>query len=299
MQQMSSGDRDMRVTRTNTLGIRVDAVAANDASFLLDTYHPLGKPGLFTFVNPASVVAARRDSDYRQQLIEFDAVLPDGIGMCWAVRLLHGLDAPRISFDTTSLAPEVFRRAQQQELTVALVGGRPGIAELGSRHLKRAFPGLPIVATLHGYGDHARTIHELRSRSPSIVICGMGCGPQEKFLLRLADAGWSGTGFTCGGYLDQLAHGLHYYPRWIDAANLRWVYRLIKEPRRLARRYGIDYTLFTLQLARALLSRSSNPHTGSHSVVAETPAKVGAGGVQENPNGDLTGYRAEPRSEAA
>jgi N-acetylglucosaminyldiphosphoundecaprenol N-acetyl-beta-D-mannosaminyltransferase len=82
----------------------------------------------------------------------------------------------------------------------------------------------------------------------------MGASIQERFLLRLVATGWSGFGFTCGGYLDQLVDGMHYYPRWVDAANLRWAYRLIREPRRLSRRYGMEYPYFAARLALSLLS---------------------------------------------
>jgi N-acetylglucosaminyldiphosphoundecaprenol N-acetyl-beta-D-mannosaminyltransferase len=244
----------MGMTRTSTLGIRVDAIEHSDLPRLVDWFARPTAPALFTFVNPASVILAERDPEYRRLLEEFDAVLPDGIGMCWAVRLVHGLPAARVSFDSTSLAPMVFRHAQRENLTVALVGGRPGVARRAADQLVRAFPTLPIVASLDGYGDHTRKIGELRALRPAVVITGMGALVQERFLLRLVATGWSGCGFTCGGYLDQLVDGMHYYPRWVDAANLRWAYRLIREPRRLSRRYGMEYPYFAARLALSLLS---------------------------------------------
>jgi len=249
----------MRLTRTNTLGIRADSMAASEIPQLLDIAPASARAVLFTFVNPASVVIGERDPGYRRLLDDFDAVLPDGIGMCWAIRLLHRLPAARVSFDTTSLAPLVFQRARRDGLTVALVGGRPGVAERSAQQLREAFPGLDIAAVFDGYGGHSRKIRELKALSPSVTICGMGAGAQERFLLGLAESGWSGLGFTCGGYLDQLAGGFRYYPGWVDAANLRWAYRLAREPRRLAKRYGVDYPVFATRLARALVSPAARP----------------------------------------
>jgi N-acetylglucosaminyldiphosphoundecaprenol N-acetyl-beta-D-mannosaminyltransferase len=260
----------MRIIRTNTLGIRVDAIADAEAtSLLLDAFSHSRRAALFTFVNPAAVAVARRKPHYRRLLDEFDAVLPDGIGMCWAMRLLHGVPATRVSFDTTSLAPLVFGRARQQALTVALIGGRPGVVQRAADQLDKAFPGIAITATLDGYGDHEAKIHELKTLSPSVVVCGMGTGAQEHFLVSLAAAGWSGLGFTCGGYLDQLANGLRYYPAWVDATNLRWVYRLMREPRRLARRYIVDYSYFTAHLGRALLSPREDAVSHEYQLHAE------------------------------
>jgi len=248
----------MGLIRTNTLGIRVDSIGDDGASRLLSDLTDAQRPVLFTFVNPASISAAKRNPRYPHWVDQFDAVLPDGIGMCWAIRLLHRLPAARVSFDSTSLAPEVFQWACRNGLTVALVGGRPGVSQRAADNLREAFPGLRIAAVFDGYGDPATKVGELRRLAPSIVICGMGVGAQERFLLDLAAAGWSGAGFTCGGYLDQLAGGLRYYPAWIDAANLRWAYRLARGPRRLARRYLVDYAYFAALLGRALLSQPQN-----------------------------------------
>lgn len=245
----------MYVIRTTTFGLPVDAiVGAAVFPQMLDWFCQRGVVRLFTFVNPGALAVARRVGDYPELLAAFDVVFPDGIGMCWAMRLLHGLRPARVSFDTTSLAPAVIKWAVKNRFTVGLVGGRPGVAQKAGDQLVKAYPELAISVTLDGFGDRMSKIAELRRRAPDIVICGMGAGEQERFLVSFAAAGWSGAAFTCGGYLDQLSEGLHYYPAWIDATNLRWAYRILREPRRLARRYLVDYALFAGCLGRAILS---------------------------------------------
>jgi len=80
----------------------------------------------------------------------------------------------------------------------------------------------------------------------------MGSLVQESFLLALMGSGWRGLGFTCGGFLDQLSNGFNYYPKLVNALNLRWAYRLAKDPRRLWRRYLLDYPVFAFGLCKAL-----------------------------------------------
>jgi N-acetylglucosaminyldiphosphoundecaprenol N-acetyl-beta-D-mannosaminyltransferase len=72
----------------------------------------------------------------------------------------------------------------------------------------------------------------------------MGAPLQERFLSQLAANGWTGIGLTCGGFLDQVVQGSDYYPGWVDRLNIRFLYRLGKEPRRLWRRYLVDYQVF-------------------------------------------------------
>lgn len=255
-----SSDRNPIIRRTETLGIPVHALASDRdvaADAALDAITAARQPTvLVTFANPGTAVSARHSASLRQNLGQFDLVLPDGIGMSLAVRWRHGCQASRVSFDTTSLAPRLFEHARRNRLSIALVGGRRGVAEVARKRIASQFPGIQIIGAFEGYGDAAATIRALCELDPRIVICGMGGGHQERFLLQLAHSGWSGLGFTCGGYLDQLRSGMTYYPRWIDAANLRWAYRLAREPRRLWRRYVIDYSRFALLLFADLASRS-------------------------------------------
>ena len=254
---------DVRVTETVGLPVHalLTANAEHAAEAALDLIDSIEQDTvLVTFANPGVVPLARRSAAFQQSLREFDLVLPDGIGMCAAMQWLHGLPAKRVSFDTTSLAPALFARARSRKLTIALVGGAPHVAEQASAQVVAHFPGIQIIATLDGYGDMAAKTSIIRQLRPDIVICGMGSGRQEVFLLELKRQGWRGWGFTCGGYFDQLVGGIAYYPRWIDAANLRWAYRLAREPGRLWRRYFIDYSHFGVLVCAARVRKPRQIH---------------------------------------
>ena len=240
------------LVRTHTLGIRADVASIETILSMLNETAKPRTAFLATFVNPSSVTLAKRNDNYRVSLEQFDLVAPDGFGMCVAIRWLHGLQAERISFDNTSLAPVLFDFASRRGLSVALVGAKPGVAEQAGQRIREHFPELRIVAALDGYGDVGDKIRRINELSADIVICGMGGNMQENFLLRLRDSQWPGYGFTCGGFLDQLLEGYLYYPIWVDSTGLRWAYRLLKEPRRLWRRYLIEYPQFGLRLFHAL-----------------------------------------------
>ncbi len=252
--------RDWDLQKTKTVGLPVHALLTADAGraadAVLDFVEAMAKDVvLVTFANPSAAPLARRSASFRRSLREFDIVLPDGIGLCMAMRWLHGLPAQRVSFDTTSLAPALFARARFRGLRIALVGGAPKVAEQARTQIAAHFPGIQIIAACDGYGDMAAKAVSVAELRPDIVICGMGSVRQEAFLLELKHQGWRGWGFTCGGYLDQLIGGIAYYPRWIDAANLRWAYRLLREPGRLWRRYLIDYPYFGVLVLGASLRK--------------------------------------------
>jgi N-acetylglucosaminyldiphosphoundecaprenol N-acetyl-beta-D-mannosaminyltransferase len=210
-------------------------------------------PRLVTFANPLSIHIARTDPVYRSNLARMDLVFSDGIALTLAARRVGAFRMQRVSFDSTSLAPPVWEFVRSHGMTVALVGGKPGVAGLAAQRIRTEYPGISILGSIDGFRPRDALVEYVRVLNPSVLICGMGAPHQEAFLTALADAGWTGTGFTCGGYLDQLGIRFHFYPALIDRCNLRWLYRLVCEPRRLGYRYTVEYGAFWRLLGGELI----------------------------------------------
>jgi len=182
----------------------------------------------------------------------------DGVSLS----ILHGVftskKVRRISFDDTSIAPVVFKECVRVGARVAIVGSAPGVARRASDYLAAKYRGLEVVEVYDGYfSGSSREAVILALVDCDVVVCGMGAPLQEGLLLDLRAAGWDGVGFTCGGYLDQLVDsgGGEYYPILIDKLQLRWAYRIWREPRRLLGRYAFHYPVGILYLIRDSLSK--------------------------------------------
>jgi N-acetylglucosaminyldiphosphoundecaprenol N-acetyl-beta-D-mannosaminyltransferase len=211
---------------------------------------------LITFVNPLACAIARQDASYPAALHEFDWILCDGIGMTVAAHRLLGIRLNRAAFDHTSLAGPVLHWARANSRKLVLVGGEPLVAEKAAETMRREVPGLDIEMTFSGYPPGLTEAFDFLVRNPGrLVICGMGAPRQEQFLLSLKRAGWQGAGFTCGGFLDQIGSGMRYYPAWINRLNLRFVYRLYREPARLWKRYFVEYQVFIRMFLHELVTR--------------------------------------------
>jgi len=201
-----------------------------------------------TFCNPLSVRIAR-DGRLLDDLAGFDHVYADGMLLASLASRLRGVAVPRISFDGNSLAPAVLREAAARDAGMALVGGREGVAGCAAITLAREF-GNRLAYARHGYftssQEIASAIAALRASGAGLAVVGMGGGEQERFIRALRDSGWHGVAISCGGYLDQLAGGdrVRYYPRWVNALNLRAPWRVLHEPGRLLPRYLRDYQPF-------------------------------------------------------
>lgn len=212
------------------------------------------RPRLVTFVNPLGLRIAKNDANYELNLKAMDLVFCDGIALALAARRFVGYPIERISFDSTSIAPGVFEYVRANRLSVAFVGGRPQVADIAAERIRAAYPGISIVGTFDGFGPQELLVEQVQALSPDVVVCGMGAPRQEAFLVALARAGWAGVGFTCGGYFDHLGDRFQFYPALIDRYDLRWLYRLAREPKRIGYRCIVEYGPFWRSVGRELLA---------------------------------------------
>lgn len=244
--------------RVNLLGIPLDVgVSIGQVCQMLAEKK---KACLVTFVNPAAWQMAEARPEYLPSLEQMTLILPDGEGVAFGCRTLMEEDCQRISFDMSSLADPFFKTAVEKGLSIMLVGGQPGVDETVQVKLHDNYPDLKILGTSHGYGDFGQKIEGILAKSPDAVIVGMGAPRQEAFLVALRDAGYKGMAITCGGFFDQYLASDPYYPKWVDQWNLRFVWRFYKEPRRLWRRYLIDYQLFVKRMVCALFEKYKAQH---------------------------------------
>ncbi len=204
-------------------------------------------------VHPHALNLAAFDRGLAALLAHADLVLPDGIGVRIAARLL-GV-AMRHNLNGTDLLPLLCREAALRRTPMILIGARDGVAERCAENLCRTHAGLRIPFVHQGYLDDsesARVCERLRSHGPSLVLVGMGTPVQERWVWRwLRDLEGSRV-LTVGGLFDFFAGNVPRAPVAWRELGLEWLWRLQQEPRRLARRYLIGNPLF---LALALAQR--------------------------------------------
>ena len=194
---------------------------------------------LITFLNPYSYLLFRKNLPLFSKL---DIIYIDGILLIFLLRLFS-IRSYRFSFDMTSLAPLVFEDAINHNKKIYFVGSKQEeILEFIDK-IKKEYPQLNVIGFRNGYFNEQtkkESIEEIFLLQPDIVISGMGTPFQEQFILDLKEAGWNGTGYTCGGFFHQTAKNITYYPKIFDTLHLRWLYRIYDEPK-LLRRYIVLY----------------------------------------------------------
>ena len=197
------------------------------------------------FLNPYSYLKIRRD---KSVLNYVDNIYVDGIALIKILKIFKINNVKRYSFDYTSIAELVFKKGRDEKKKIAIIGSTKENVYSFTEHLKMKYEGINVTYFHEGFfEDEEEKIKVINNTlKADIVICGMGTPLQEKFMKDLRINGFTGSGYTCGGFIHQTAStGGEYYPKIFNRLNIRFIYRMYDEPK-LIKRYLMDYPLFLI-----------------------------------------------------
>lgn len=216
----------------------VETITESAANYPNITFNRKG--AVYTCVNPFSYHIVRKN---RELYDSMDGLYVDGMLMCKMIKWLWKKRIPRLSFDMSGMAVDLFARLNSNKETVYFIGAKQEELEATIRQIKASYPKINIAGYRNGYfllKEHRDSeLQKIVTTDPDFVIVGMGSPIQEQFAIDLKEAGYKGIVFTCGGFLHQTAAGIKYYPDWINKYNLRAFYRLYKEKGLAKRLYNV------------------------------------------------------------
>jgi N-acetylglucosaminyldiphosphoundecaprenol N-acetyl-beta-D-mannosaminyltransferase len=219
----------------------MDAVTFDGALDAAEALVAAGAGGAVYTPNVDHVVTAEDDLAFRQAYADCSLSLADGQPLVWSARLLGTPVPAKVS--GSDLVWPLMERAARGSWRVYLLGGDPGVAEAAAARFVREL-GATIVGTdaarirLDAPAEEADAIvARIRAARPALVLVALGAPKQERWIhqvrARLQPAVLVGVGAS----LDFVAGTVRRAPRWMSRLSLEWLYRLVKEPRRLAHRY--------------------------------------------------------------
>ncbi|MGW8482196.1 WecB/TagA/CpsF family glycosyltransferase [Microbacterium sp. NPDC055903] len=194
---------------------------------------------------------ARKDASFRS-LLARSTNYADGQSVVWAARILGGELPERLA--TTDLAEPILRAAADAGIPAYFFGAADGVAEAAAERLRARIPGLEL-RTHHGYVKDAgvdAVLDDIAGHRTGILFVGMGDPAQQLWVDAHRDR-LPPAVLTCGGLFDWLSGSNRRAPSWMIKAGLEWLWRLMIEPRRLARRYLLGNPSFMLAVARQKL----------------------------------------------
>jgi N-acetylglucosaminyldiphosphoundecaprenol N-acetyl-beta-D-mannosaminyltransferase len=226
-----------------------------------------------TYLNPDYARKAFKSKRLREDINRFDIVLVDGNGIR-IVTPLFGFVVPE-RLDADSVAPQVFEMLGRLGARVYLFGCGPGVADTAADKILDAYPGLAVAGTEHGYHDvlrghplhiddedSARIVEKINTSGADILLVSLPTPLQQAWVSTYGPSLDVPIVMAAGSYLDHVAdsQALRWYPRWADSFRLNWFYRLRCEPKRLWRRYSIEFLQYLVMVIafRLRLAQPSN-----------------------------------------
>jgi N-acetylglucosaminyldiphosphoundecaprenol N-acetyl-beta-D-mannosaminyltransferase len=209
---------------------------------------------LINTINAYSFIVAQKDSEFYKALLQSDMLIPDGIGIVYAFQFLYGIKIEKIA--GYNLFIYELGLLNQTGGKCFFLGSSERVLSLIVQRVAKEYPNVrfstysPPYKPVFSDDDNNAMIDAVNAFSPDVLFVGMTAPKQEK---------WAATHFErlnvkhigcIGATFDFYAGTMERAPKWIIRINLEWLYRLVKEPKRMWRRYLLGNPKFTFLILR-------------------------------------------------
>lgn len=222
---------------------------------------------LINTVNAHSFNTAKKDQLFAEALTNGDVLIPDGVSIVKACKWIKAKSQPKeriagwdlFSFEMEKLEreSEELRTKSEESKIVMFMGSSQKVLDLIVKRAAEVYPLLKVVTYSPPYKpefsdeDNKAIIDAINAANPDLLWIGMTAPKQEKWTY----SHWNELNIHChvgtiGAVFDFFAGTVERAPIWWQEHGLEWLYRLIKEPKRMWRRYIIGNSLFLWNMVK-------------------------------------------------
>ena len=232
--------------RVRILGVEVDLVRPEEMLLFVSRSIEAGERTIIANHNLHSLSLVRRNPQMASFYRRADLIELDSQPMIAWGRLTGRPTRPFHRCTYLDWRDLFWSTAVKQGWRIFYLGGAPGVAETGAAALRQAWPELKLQVR-DGFfdarpdsADAMGVLDEIRSYAPNVLLVGMGMPRQEIWIDLNADRLGPCVIFSVGAAMDYEAGVQAAAPRWMGRAGMEWLYRLVRDPARLAHRYLVE-----------------------------------------------------------
>lgn len=224
---------------------------------------------LINTINAHSYNTARKDSLFAEALTNGDVLLPDGVSIVMACKWIKAKSLPKeriagwdlfvFEMEKLERESEELRTKSEESKIVMFMGSSQKVLDLIVKRAAEVYPHLKVVTYSPPYKtefsdeDNKAIIDAIHAANPDLLWIGMTAPKQEKWTY----SHWKELNIHChvgsiGAVFDFFAGTVKRAPMWWQDHGLEWLYRLLKEPKRMWRRYIIGNTLFLWNMVKEI-----------------------------------------------
>ena len=205
-------------------------------------------------INAHSFNTLKKDYFFREALEASHTLLPDGISVVLAMRLLKGIKLKKIA--GADLFLYEMQRLNNTNGKCFFLGSTEKTLNLITERAKKEYPGLQVYSysppfkPIFSEEDSKAMIDAVNQVEPDVLFVGMTAPKQEKWSYQHFQQLKAGHICCIGAVFDFYAGTVKRAPKWMISAGLEWLYRLMSEPQRMWRRYLVGNSLFVIEIIK-------------------------------------------------
>ena len=233
------------MTRMRLMNTEIDNLTMDETLDAIDSLIREDNCSYVVTPNVDHIVQLEKDEELKRVYENASLILTDGKPLIWISNWYKTPIKEKIS--GSDLFPRVCELAAKKGYTMYLLGAAEGVADKAAKNLMDKYKGLNIVGTYSPpFGFEKDKVElkkierQIQEVHPDILIVGLGCPKQEKYMYHHCKELDVPISFGLGASIDFEAGNIKRAPRWMSEHGLEWLYRITQDPKRLAKRYLVD-----------------------------------------------------------
>ena len=227
------------------MNTEIDNLTMQEALEEIDKLINTKKGSYVVTPNVDHIVQLERGGEIADVYKNADLILTDGKPLLWIAKWYGTPIKEKIS--GSDLFPLLCKMAAEKGYKMFFLGAAEGVAAKAAENLKKRFTGLQVVGTYSppfGFEKDQEEMEKIKGMikdaNPDILIVGLGCPKQEKFMYHHCKELGVPISFGLGASFDFEAGNIKRAPKWMADHGLEWLFRITQDPKRLVKRYLVD-----------------------------------------------------------
>ncbi len=240
-------------------GVRIDRLSFDQViKKLVDHIYFKKYPAYVVTPNAQHIVIFQNDRKFQKVYDRALLSVPDGVPLLWAAKFMNTPLKGRVN--GTDLVEKLCEVSAKEQFKVFFLGGRPHAANRAGGIMCNEYPQLKVdtYCPPYNFENDCAEIQKIeqiiKMAAPDILFVGLGAPKQEKWIVNNLEKLNVPISIGIGGSFELISGMVTRSPKWMQKIGLEWLFRLMKEPRRLWKRYLIGNVKFVWLVVKQKIS---------------------------------------------